>query len=367
MAKIKRFFECLLPISVCNIECPYCYLIQENRRAMKSETLQYSPEHIVRALRQERLGGACYFSLCGLGETMAQKDLIPLVRCLLEEGHYVNITTNGTLSNKYDELIEACGSLIGHLHMAFSFHYVELKKRGWVDRYFENVLKMRAAGASILVQFNLCDEYLPYLDDIKQICMDKVGAYPQVALTRNELTKPMSIMTDGTAEEYYNAGRTFNSPLFDFTFKNFMVKRPEYCYAGEWSGVLNMKTGILKKCYMEPGGINIFENIDQPIRFRPVGCNCHNTYCVNSSHFMSLGIIPEIDAPSYAQLRNRPEAGWYTPEMEEVLNGKLFDSNKQHSKFGKKVLNLTERPLREWLAQFRVYQWLHRVKDHFYG
>ena len=31
-----------------------------------------------------------------------------------------------------------------------------------------------------------------------------------------------------------------------FTFKNFMVKRTEYCYAGEWSGVLDMKTGILK-------------------------------------------------------------------------------------------------------------------------
>lgn len=367
MGKIKRFLECLLPVSVCNIQCSYCYLIQENRRDMKSEELLYSPEHIAKALRQERMGGVCYINLCGCGETMAQKELIPLVRCLLQEGHYVSITTNGTLSAKYDELIEACGGLIGHLHMAFSLHYIELKKRGWVDRYFENVLKMRAAGASILVQFNLCDDYLPYLDEIKQVCVDKVGAYPQVALTRNERTKPMSIMTAGTDEEYYNTGSAFNSPLFDFTYKNFMVKRTEYCYAGEWSGVLNMKTGTLKKCYMEPGGMNIFEDIDKPIPFKPVGCDCHNSYCVNSSHFMSLGIIPEIDTPSYAQLRNRPEAGWYTPEMEEILNKKLSDCNKQHSKLGKKLLKLSQKITRERLAQFRVYRWAHKIKEKFHG
>lgn len=367
MSKIKRFFECLLPVSVCNLKCPYCYLIQEGRRAMKAEELLYSSEHIAKALRQERVGGPCYISLCGCGETMLQKDLIPLVCCLLQEGHYVNITTNGTLSSKYDELIQACGCSISHLHISFSLHYIELKERGWIDRYFDNVIKMREAGASVLVQFNLCDEYLPYLDEIKQVCMDSVGAYPQVALTRNELTKPMSIMTDGTDEEYYQTGSTFDSPLFEFTYRNFMVKRTEYCYAGEWSGVLDMKTGILKKCYMEPGGVNIFEDINKPIVFKPVGCDCHHIYCVNSSHFMSLGIIPEVDTPSYAQLRNRPEAGWYTSEMLEVLNGKLADCNRQHGWLGKKLIKLSAQTPRERLVTSRVYQWAHRMKVKFFG
>ena len=365
MAKIKRFFECLLPTSVCNIECSYCYLIQEKRRAMKSEELLYSPEHIAKALRQERVGGVCYISLCAVGETMAQKGLVPLVRCLLQEGHYVNITTNGTLSGKYDELIQGCEGFLNHLHVAFSFHYVELLKRGWVDRFFENVNKVRGAGASVLVQLNLCDEYVPHLEEIKRICKEKVSAYPQIALTRNELAKPMKIMTEGTPEEYYQTGSSFESPLFEFTYKNFMVKRKEYCYAGEWSGVLDMKTGFLQRCYYEPGRMNIFEDIDKPIDFKPVGCNCHHVYCVNSSHFMSLGVIPELDTPSYAQLRNRPEANWYTPEMLEFLNSKLSESNRQHSKIGKKIIEMKQKSLRELLATCKFYQWLHRVKERF--
>ena len=334
---------------------------------MKQEVFPYPIEHIVRALSRKRLGGTCLFNMCGYGETMAQKDLMPLVKGLLEEGHFVNITTNGTLSKKYDELIDACGDLIGHLHMAFSFHYLELLNRGWIDQFFENVNKMRSAGASIVVQFNLCDDYIPYLDEIKSICKEKVGAYPQVALTRNEKTKPMSIMTSGTPEEYYRAGESFQSPLFDFTFNNFMVKRTEYCYAGEWSGVLDMKTGILKKCYMEPGGINIFEDPDKAIPFIPVGRDCHHQYCVNSSHFMSLGVIPELDTPTYAQLRNRSEAGWYSPDMEEFLNSKLSESNKQHGYIRKKMLKYAGKSTREVLSDFRFYQWLHKIKERYHG
>ncbi len=332
---------------------------------MKNEEFDYPIGIMLEALNRKRLGGNCLFNLCGCGETMAQNGLIPLVKGLLQEGHYVSITTNGTISKKYDELIESCGNLLSHLHVAFSFHYVELKKRGWVEIFFENVLKMRKAGASILVQFNLCDEYLPYLDEIKAVCLEKVGAYPQVALTRDEMSKPMKIMTKGSCEDYYRIGKEFDSPLFDFTYKNFMVKRTEYCYAGAWSGVLNMQSGILSQCYMNGRGVNIFEDTLKPIKFRPVGHNCNNPYCVNSSHFMSLGIIPEIDTPTYSSLRNRSEAKWQTPEMRNVLCSKLYDINKPYSKIKKKYYSLTEHSLRENLSKFKFYQTLHKIKEHF--
>lgn len=332
MDKPKRFFECLLPETVCNLECSYCYVIQENRRAMKLAELKYSPEHIAKALRKERVGGVCWISICGAGETLAQKECVDIVRLLLKEGHYINITTNGTLSNRYDALIEKCGSDVKHLHLAFSLHYVELIKRNMLDTFFANVKKMRSAGASILVQLNLCDEYVPYIDEIKDICKSKVGAYPQIALTRDESVMPMKIMTSGSDEEYIRNGERFDSPLFRFTCKNFNVKRKEFCYAGDWSGCLNLATGWLTKCYQNPKGQNIFEDLDKPIDFKAVGTKCRHHYCVNSSHFLALGVIPDIKAPTYAQLRNRPEANWYTKEMEAFLNSKLFETNDRHSK-----------------------------------
>ena len=332
MDKPKKFLECQFPVTICNLECSYCYIIQEKRRKMEKAELKYSPEHIAKALRKERLGGVCWINICGAGETLIQDEVIDIVQLLLEEGHYLNITTNGTLDKQFDKLIEKCKSNLNHLNIAFSWHFIELKKRDLTERFFNNIQKMRNAGASILLQINLCDDYIPYIDEIKKISMEKLGAYPQVALTRDESCNPMKIYTSLSDEEYYNIGKTFDSPLFDFTFENFNVKRKEYCYAGEWSGILNLQTGWLSKCYSNHEGQNIFEDINKPIKFSAVGRYCQHSYCVNSSHFMSLGIIPEIETTTYAQLRNRPEAHWYSPEMESFLNSKLNESNKEHSK-----------------------------------
>lgn len=332
MDKPKRFLECAFPSTICNLECSYCYVIQENLRKMKKVELKYRPEHIAKALHKDRLGGICWINICASGETLIQDEVIDIVQLLLKEGHYLNITTNGTLDKQFDKLIEKCKDNLNHLHIAFSWHFIELQKRNLTDRFFNNIQKMKNAGASILLQINLCDDYIPYIDEIKAISMEKLGAYPQVALTRDESCKPIKIYTALSDEDYYNTGKPFNSPLFDFTFKNFNVKRKEYCYAGEWSGVLNLQTGWLSKCYANQEGQNIFDDINKPIKFSAVGKYCQHDYCVNSSHFMSLGVIPEIETPTYAQLRNRPDAHWYTPEMESFLSSKLNESNKEHSK-----------------------------------
>lgn len=330
MDKIKRFFECLMPVSICNLECPYCYVIQENRRKMQLADLPYSPEHIARALRKDRVGGTCWISICGVGETFVQTEIVEIVGLLLKEGHYVNVTTNGTLTKQFKRLIAVCGTNINHLHLSFSLHYLELKKHDLLETFFNNIQMVRDAGASILVQINLCDEYIPYIDEIKDICINKIGALPQVALTRDESARPMKIFTEMTDEQYYRYGSLFESKLFDFTYHNFNIKREEFCYAGDWSGVLNLQTGWLSKCYANDEGQNIFEDLNKPIRFEAIGRNCKNFYCVNSSHFMSLGVIPSVKTPSYAALRNREEAKWYTKDMLCFLNGKLENNNKKY-------------------------------------
>ena len=53
------------------------------------------------------------------------------------------------------------------LQVAFSFHFLELKRLNKMNIFFENVNKVKSAGCSILVQLNLCDEYIPYIDEIK--------------------------------------------------------------------------------------------------------------------------------------------------------------------------------------------------------
>ena len=32
---IKRFIECTVPVTVCNMKCSYCYVMQEGRRSNK--------------------------------------------------------------------------------------------------------------------------------------------------------------------------------------------------------------------------------------------------------------------------------------------------------------------------------------------
>ena len=135
-------------------------------------------------------------------------------------------------------------------------------------------------------------------------------------------------MTKLSFDEYKRIGSEMNSPLFDFTCKNFMVKRKEFCYAGYWSATLKMASGILTGCYGNGFQYNIFEKPKEPIPFRPIGKNCICKYCINSSHFLSQGCIPSLmPLPSYGMLRNRENAQWYTTEMKDFLYKQFEESN----------------------------------------
>ena len=339
---IKRFVECLLPVTACNLKCSYCYVIQRNNRRMQQAVLKYTPEQIDKAMSAARWGGKIYFSICGAGETTLQREIADITYSILKNGHYVNITTNGTVGKRLKEIIERANEYVPHLHFAFSLHYLELKRLGLLDTFFDNVNMVRVAGASIVIQINLCDEYIPYLEEIEKICIEKVGAKPQVAATRKEerSLQKIELLTEHTVEEYCKYGERFDSPLFQFTMKNFNVKREEFCYAGDWAGNLDLSTGRFRRCYSSYIFQDIFKNPEEPIRFLAIGNHCGSPFCMNSSHFMSLGVIPEIETPTYAELRNREMAGWYTDGMKEFLSGRLYDSNKQYDSMKKIKSNI---------------------------
>ena len=331
--KVKRFIECIVPVSACNLKCHYCYIIQNNCRYNEIPKFKYSAEHIAKALSKKRMGGVCLINICGAGETLLCRELIDISRKLVEEGHYVNITTNGTITERFKEFSTFPKEILEKINFSFSLHYIELKEKNLLSTYFNNIRMMKESGASILVQFNMCDEYIPYLDEIKNICIENVGAMPQIALTRDEMSKEIKIFSKLSKEEYFALGSGFDSPLFDFTNRNFKQKQTKFCYAGEWSFRLDLTTGDAKRCYFEDYTQNWFEDINLPIKLNPVGMNCRLQYCINSSHFMALGNIPQIKCETYSELRDRvckDNTHWQTEKMRNFLSTKLYNSNKRY-------------------------------------
>lgn len=342
--KIVGFIEVLIPITACNIKCEYCYIIQRHNRSMHIPSLSHSPKEIAYALRPERFNGAMYISLCGAGETMMLPDIADIVKELVIQGHLVNITTNGTITKAIDKLLEVVPSnLYNRINVSFSYHYLELQRTKLTEVFWNNIKKIRSSGMSFVVQLNLYDGYVKHLENIKKDSLLHVGALPQIAATRNEidLEHKHKLLTDKSNEEYLELGREFQSPLFEFTMSNFMKKQKGFCYAGKWSFVLNLGSGIIKPCYQSIYHINIFDNLDKPIKFFPVGRHCVAPFCMNSSHFLSLGNIPTEKCPTYSELRNRECADgteWYNPTFKNHLSQKFNSGNSIEYTYKDKIL-----------------------------
>ena len=55
---------------------------------------------------------------------------------------------------------------------------------------------------------------------------------------------------------------------------------------------------------------------------------------------MSLGLIPEYDAPTYAEVRNRTRTDgseWFSDDAYEFFNTKLYETNREYNWFKKKT------------------------------
>ena len=335
MDKIVKFIDCYVPTENCNFKCAYCYIPTLDEFRHKTRKLKYSTEHIGKALTKKRLGGVCIFNLCAGGETLLSKDVIPITKELVKNGHYVMIVTNGSITKKFEEIEKIPQKYHDQLFIKFSFHYLELKKYKLMDKFFENVEKMENAGISYTIELTPGDIYIPYIDEIKKICIEKAGALPHVTVARVE-NKEIPIMTKLSKEDYVKTWSQFNSKMFDFKIKEFGIKRKEFCYAGKWSYILDLETGDLRQCYRGRILQNIFKDINSSIKEEPIGCNCPEPHCFNSHAFLAFGVIPELKTISFADQRNRTSSidnnEWLCPKMKEIMSQKLYNNNKQLSK-----------------------------------
>ena len=343
---MKRFIDIHIPVTACNLKCHYCYVSLENGRNKKPTPLKYSPEYIGRALSAERLGGICHFNMCGLGETLILPEIVDITREILKQGHYIMIVTNGTLTNRFEEFIKLPEEYRKRMGFKFSFHYLEMKRTNMFDIFYQNVEKVKNAGMSYSIEITPSDELEPYIDELKAACMEHFGALCHVTVPRDISATGYRLQSKHSLDEFMSIWSAFDSDLFRFKTEIWDITRKEYCYAGAWSGLLNIGNGELAACYGSPIHQNIFEDINKPIDFVAVGNRCRLTHCYNGHSFLALGTIPSICSTYYNEERDREDcrdgSHWLNDEMNTFLHHRLEDYNEEYDKKQKKVDSLKQ-------------------------
>ena len=342
MDKLKRFIDIFVPTETCNLRCGYCYITQNRKFNGKLFEFDYSIDDLKKAFSKERLGGVCLINFCAGGETLLSPSMTDIIRALLECGHYLMIVTNGTLSKRFEEMSNFSSDLKDRLFIKFSFHYLELKNKNLLDVFIKNVELMKDSGISFTVELAASDDYIPYQEEIIELCENKFGAKPHITILRDDRKAGLDLLSEFDMDELTNKWKKFDSKLFDFRKKIWQVRRKEFCYAGDWSFCVDLKTGEITKCFGEKCLGNIFD-YDKPLKFECVGKNCKYPYCYAGHAFLALGVIPEVDLGSFDELRDRSVAKWLSPSMKNIMRQKLKDNNKEYYSFRKILISKSVR------------------------
>lgn len=367
MDKIKRWIEVFVPVTTCTLRCSYCYVTTHRMFGGPLPKYDFSPEFMRKALSKERLGGTCLLNFCASGETLLSPQIVEQVKELLEEGHYVSIVTNGTVTKRIDELASLPLELTERLFFKFSYHYLQLKERNLLDTFFDNIRKVRNAGCSITLEQTPSDDAIPYQDELIERAIKEVGAIPHISVARDErVGMSMPILTELSREEYTHVwGDKYKSALFDYKMSIFEKPRKEFCYAGDWGSVLFLQTGDIKQCYYGALSWNIYKDINKPIPWLAIGHNCRECHCHNGHSWITLGCIPELESPTYSELRNRvctDGSEWLQPKMKAFMQTRLYDTNEEYSSIKKIYVDIKNNV---WMyynkTQRRIKRLFHRI------
>lgn len=346
MDKIKRLILLAVPMSICNFRCSYCYLThREEYYQNKQIEYRYSPAHVAKALSKERLGGVSLFNFCAEGETLLAREIDLYVKAILQEGHYVEFVTNLSVTRVLDKMLSWDKELLSRLEFKCSFHYLELKKKGFLNRFADNVKKIWASGASANIELTPSDDLIPYLEEVMSFSIANFGALPQLTIARNDDTESIDYLTELSGTEYNRIWSSFDSSFWSFKKTIFREKRTEFCYAGDWSIYLNLDTGDARQCYCSRFSQNVFDDLSVPIKFKAVG-KCALPHCYNGHALLSLGCIPGFTDIRYGDIRTRFRSDgseWLQPELKTFFNSQLVESNEEYSSGKKNAIMLEHR------------------------
>ena len=325
MEKVVKYIECYIETETCNLKCHYCYIALLKKFKNQIIEIEKTPEEIKKSFSKKRLG-TCLINICAGGETLLGESVLPTVRTLLEEGHFVTLVTNGTMTKRFDEIITWDKALLSHLFIKFSFHYLEMTRLNMLDIFIDNVKKIAHSACSYTVEVTPNDKLIPHIDEVKKVCVDNFGAPCHITIARDARTGGIELLSEHSLTEFYDIWSTFDSKLLDFKYSIFKKKRTEFCHAGMWSYWVDLNTGEYKQCYTGDTLGNIYENCDEKL----VGTKCGLAHCYNGHAFLTLGDIPGVDTVTYAETRNRLEGTdneWLRPEMKAAMSCKLYETN----------------------------------------
>ncbi len=356
MDKIRRFICINTPTSACNLKCSYCYL-----RYCKNQKNGFPPfacdvSTFRKAISKKRMDGTCMINFTAAGETLLDAKLMDYIRAALEEGHFVEVVTNATLTKEFERIAAFPKELLERLMMKCSFHYEQLKKLGWLDRFFSNVRMVRDAGASITVELMPHDEILGEREAIRDLCIREVGAPCHLTVARYAGSPLLPRLSRLSVEEYAKAWGMFDSRLFEYKLSVFEKPQHKFCYAGEWMMVLSLGTGEVSQCYTGNGIFNLFKDVDKPLPFKAIGCGCLEAHCFNAHAWLTFGCIPGEDAPYYDEVRNRVCADgseWLKPRVKAFFHQKFGENNAEYGAVRKMRIN-AEMKLRRLMHGNRV-------------
>ena len=366
--KMNKLILCFIPTNQCNLKCQYCVVSQTNEWSRDDIQFKYPAEHIVSALSKNRLGGQCYINLTAQGETLLYKDIIKLTRGLLEQGHFVEIVTNGTISKRIDELLEFPDEMLKRLFLKISYLYEQLKTKHMETNYWNNVRKIKNSACSFTIELVPHDEIANQTELICEDCISNIGAVCHATVGRNDKKNSKELLTNMSKPDYVSVWSQLNSKMFELKMKLFGVKRKEFCYAGKWSLLIDISSGEAAQCYGRMNTQNIFEDLSKPIRFRPVGYSCTQAFCFNGHAHIAWGIIPKIKSPTYYEVRNRQCVdgdNWVVNDCEELFKHKFIDANKEFTK-QQKIGHVLSDPFFLFISLFHDIPGLKRKAKKFY-
>ena len=354
-------------MSICNFRCSYCYLAQRERyyEGIQPE-MKYTPEQVAKALTVERIGGKAYMNFCADGETLLTKDIDQYIYALVKEGHYAEIVTNMTVTPVIDKILSWDAELLKQIEFKCSFHYLELKEKGLLEKFAENVNKVWRAGASANIEITPSDELVPYIEEVKNFSMKHFGALPQLSIARNDRTKEIAYLTSMPMDNYDKIWSQFDSDFWKFKKTIFGKKQTAYCYAGMWSYYVDLTTGIAFQCYCGRIIGNLFEDPTKPLPNAPIG-HCRIAHCYNGHMLLTLGLIPKEIQTRYGDIRDRTKIDgthWLQPQLKAFFNTRCFENNEQLSPFGKfknncaDIICRTFQKAGRFVGKFRCLFWV---------